>query len=111
MLAAIAGLAVARTPWALAVVALVWGVGTGTNWVMAHTSMQRHASDLEIGRLAAFDELLVTVAMVASAFIGAVVVERASIAAAAATGVGLGVLGLIAVATTVAAITAPRAPA
>ena len=59
MLIAVAGLAFARAPWALAVVAFTWGLGTGSNWVMAHTAMQRHASDHEIGRLAAFDELVV----------------------------------------------------
>ncbi|MBK9031247.1 MAG: MFS transporter [Myxococcales bacterium] len=108
MLVAVAGLTVARSPLALAVVALTWGLGTGTNWVMAHTAMQRHASDLEIGRLAAFDELVVTLAMVASAFIGAVVVEEAGVAAAAAVAVALGVVGAAAVAVTVGAVTARR---
>ncbi len=108
MLTAVAGLAVAESPWALAVVAFTWGLGTGSNWVMAHTAMQRHASDHEIGRLAAFDELLVTLAMVASAFIGAAIASAASLTATALAAAGLGAIGLALVAAAVGAITAPR---
>lgn len=93
MLAAIAWLAIARDPVSLAAAALLWGMGTGTNWVLSHVGIQRHASDRVIGRLAAFDELLASVAMAAGAVIGALVVERASLAAAALTGVGLGLAG------------------
>ena len=108
MLIAVAGLAVTRDPLGLAAVALVWGVGTGTNWVLAHTALQRHATDAVIGRLAAFDELLVTVAMVVSAFAGAVVADAAGAGAAALTGVALGVLGLSAAAAVVTRAGAPR---
>lgn len=108
MLLAVAGLAVARDPLGLAAVSLVWGVGTGTNWVLAHTALQRHATDAVIGRLAAFDELLVTVAMVVSAFAGAVVADAAGAGAAALTGVALGVLGLSAAAAVVTRAGAPR---
>jgi MFS family permease len=104
MFAAVAALAIAREPWSLAIVALVWGLGTGTNWVMAHTALQTHASDLEIGRLAAFDELLVTLAMVISAFVGALVAEQISIAAAPLAGVALGILGVLAAAGVVAMV-------
>lgn len=108
MLTSITGLAIARAPWALAIVAMGWGLGTGTNWVMAHTAMQHHASDLEIGRLAAFDELLVTLAMVVSAFIGAAVIDGAGTTAAALVSVGLGLVGLAAVAIVVAVATSAR---
>lgn len=106
LLVAIAGLAVARAPWALAILALAWGVGTGTNWVLSHAALQRHADDEVIGRLAAVDELLTSMAMVGAAFAGAAVAER--VAAVAGLGVGLGGLGLVAV---VALTSRPRSAA
>ena len=107
MLAAIAALAVARTPVALVAVAFVWGAGSGTNWVLCHAAMQRESPDEVIGRLAAFDELMVTLAMVLSAFAGAAAVAIAGTGAAALTGVGLGVVGLTAVAAVVTAASGP----
>lgn len=47
-----------------------------------------------IGRLAAFDELLVTLAMVVSAFVGAAVVTAFSLYAAPMAGVALSLVGL-----------------
>lgn len=105
MFAAVAALALARDPLGLCACALVWGIGTGTNWVMSHAAIQRHANDAVIGRLAAFDELLVTGAMVASALAGAVIADASGPSAAALTGVGLGIAAL-----TVAALIARRAP-
>jgi MFS family permease len=91
--AGIAALAVARSPAALVIVSLVWGVGTGTNWVLAHTALQRESGDAVIGRLAAFDELLVTVAMVASAFAGAWITTHTGVAAGAVGGAAIGGAG------------------
>lgn len=105
MLGAVAGLAFARDRVTLSIVALAWGIGTGTNWVMSHVAIQRNAGDVVIGRLAAFDELLVSVAMAGSAVIGAVIAEHVGLGATALTGVGLGLLGLAA-----AAILVARAP-
>ncbi len=82
----------------LVAVCLVWGIGTGSNWVLAHAALQRHSSDEVIGRLAAFDELLVTLAMVISAFVGAAVITWVGIGAAPLVGVGLGLLGVLAAA-------------
>ncbi|MBL9018574.1 MAG: MFS transporter [Myxococcales bacterium] len=96
-LVAITGLAVTRSPIALALAALVWGVGTGANWVLAHTSLQQHAGEDVIGRLAAFDELLVTSAMVFSAFVGAVVFDAGGLAAVPLLGSALGLVGVVAV--------------
>ncbi len=97
-LAAIAALAWVREPVALALVAGAWGIGTGTNWVLTHAALQRHAPDAVIGRLAALDELLVTVAMVGSAFAGAAVVDALDVApgAAALVGAALGAVALAA---------------
>ncbi len=105
MLTAVTGLAFARDAVTLSIVALLWGIGTGTNWVMSHVAVQRHAGDRVIGRLAAFDELLVSVAMAGSAVVGALVAEHVGLGATALTGVGLGLAGLAA-----AAILVARAP-
>lgn len=95
-LVAIGSLGFVRGAVPLLVLCLVWGVGTGSNWVLAHASLQQHANDEVIGRLAAFDELLVTLAMVASAFLGAAVITWVGLAAAPLAGVGFAVLGLLA---------------
>ena len=96
---AIGSLAFVRGAGPLVALCLVWGIGTGSNWVLSHAALQRHSSDEVIGRLAAFDELLVTLAMVVSAFVGAAVTTWIGIAAAPLVGVGLGLLGLLAAST------------
>jgi Transmembrane secretion effector len=95
---AIAALGVVRGAGPLVALCLVWGIGTGSNWVLSHAALQRYSSDEVIGRLAAFDELLVTLAMVISAFVGAAVITWIGMAAAPLAGVGLGLLGLLAAA-------------
>jgi predicted MFS family arabinose efflux permease len=77
---------------ALAAVALVWGMATGTNWVLSHTRLQARASDRVLGRLAAFDELLVAVATSAGAIFGALVTESASPRLSALTCVPLAIV-------------------
>jgi predicted MFS family arabinose efflux permease len=106
MLSAIVGLAFARDPFTLPLVTLAWGVGTGTNWVLCHVAIQRHAADRVIGRLAAFDELLASVAMAAGAVTAAVVIEHVGLREAALAGAGLGLACLA-----VAAVLVARAPA
>ena len=106
MLSSLCGLAFARDPVTLALVALTWGIGTGTNWVMCHVAIQRHAPDRVIGRLAAFDELLASVAMATGAVVAALVAERSGLIESSLTGVGLGLAGLA-----IAAILVARAPA
>lgn len=91
--AGVALLGVVQGGAALVIVALVWGMGTGTNWMLAHTELQRRADDETIGRLAAFDELMVTAAMVGSALVAAALVEPYGIGAALGAGVGLGGAG------------------
>ncbi|NVB78858.1 MAG: MFS transporter [Kofleriaceae bacterium] len=95
-LVAIGALTVARSPVVLSLVCLTWGIGTGSNWVLAHSSLQRNASDAVIGRLAAFDELLVTLGMVVSAFVGAAAMTMFGSATGPLVGVALGVAGLAA---------------
>ncbi len=97
MIGAIGSLGSVRGPGPLIALCLVWGVGTGSNWVLSHAALQHHSSDEVIGRLAAFDELLVTLAMVVSAFVGAAVITWVGLAAAPLAGVGLGVIGLVVV--------------
>ena len=98
---AIATLAFATSTTALAVAVLAWGTGTGANWVLCHAAMQRHSNDAVIGRLAAFDELLVTLAMVASAFVAAAGASWIDPAAAPLAGTLLGALGIAAMTTVV----------
>lgn len=93
-LVSITALGSARSPLALALICFAWGCGTGANWVLAHAALQRHSSDAVIGRLAAFDELLVTLSMVASAFVGAAVTDAFGLAAGPLAGVVLAILGL-----------------
>lgn len=93
-LVAICALTFARSAPALSLVCLTWGIGTGSNWVLAHSSLQRHASDAVIGRLAAFDELLVTLGMVVSAFAGAAAMTTFGSSSGPIVGVVLGVAGL-----------------
>jgi predicted MFS family arabinose efflux permease len=93
-IAAIAALGAARSAPALVLVCLAWGTGVGSNWVLSHTALQREANDEVIGRLAAFDELLVIVTMTASAFAGAATVLWFGLAAAPPVGALLGALGV-----------------
>ncbi len=95
-IASIAALAVARSPLSLSLVCLGWGTGIGSNWVLTHASLQRLSGDAIIGRLAAFDELIVTVAMVIAAFAGAAVITWIDLSYAPLLGVGLGLFGLAA---------------
>jgi len=58
-------------PWLLLFVALVWGMGGGSNWVLSSSSLQRLAPGDMVGRLSSLDEFTTTAAMVAGAFLGA----------------------------------------
>jgi len=93
-LVSIAALGFTRSPWTIAIVCFAWGCGTGANWVLAHAALQRNSSDAVIGRLAAFDELLVTLSMVVSAFVGALVTDVLGLSAAPLAGVLLAIAGL-----------------
>ena len=90
--ASVAAIGLVDARLGLALVALAWGIGAGTNWVASHAELLRRAPDAALGRLAAFDELLVAVATVLGTFVGALVVvthgERPAALAAATIGLG-----------------------
>ncbi len=108
MIGAIVSLALARSPAALVAVTLVWGIGSGTNWVLSHSALQRHSPDEVIGRLAAFDELLVTLAMVIGVFAGAGAVLASGNSAAALVAGALGACGIAAAAVIARLVSGPR---
>jgi MFS family permease len=88
----VASLGWVRGAVVLSIASFVWGMGSGANWVMSSTQLQTLAPPAVIGRLAAFDELLVTTGMVASAYGGAFVASRHD----ERTGVLFGIAGPIA---------------
>ncbi len=77
---------VEKVPVLLLVAALVWGMGSGANWVLSSAALQRLAPDSHIGRLASLDDLTMTAAMIAGAFGGAAVLEGGAGAAVAGAG-------------------------
>ncbi|WP_438005323.1 MFS transporter [Sorangium sp. So ce321] len=91
--ASIAALAVTRHWAALLAVVLAWGLGSGANWVLSSSEIQRLSPDRFVGRLSAIDNLALTVGLCAALLGGAVLVERTSAPGAAAwLGLGAGVL-------------------
>jgi predicted MFS family arabinose efflux permease len=83
-------------PLLLLVIVLVWGLGTGSNWVVSSAQMQRHAPDHMIGRLSSLDNLSGTLAMVTGALGGGVSIERGARETVVTAGaVALGVLGWV----------------
>jgi MFS family permease len=79
---------------------LVWGMGSGANWVLSSAALQTLAPDRVIGRLSSLDDLTTTAAMVAGAFVGGAVCEGGlGAGAAAAVGALLGLAGWLALAT------------
>ncbi|WP_437974393.1 MFS transporter [Sorangium sp. So ce295] len=90
---AIAVFAVTRHPAALLAVVLVWGLGSGANWVLSSTEIQRLSPDRFVGRLSAADNLALTVGLCGTLLGGAFLVERAGAPAASAwLGLGAGVV-------------------
>jgi hypothetical protein len=95
--AAIAAFSVTRHAAALMAVALVWGLGSGANWVLSSAEIQRLSPDRFVGRLSAIDNLALTVGLCATSLGGAVLVERVGVPGAAAwLGLGAGVLAWLA---------------
>lgn len=80
-------------PTLLVAMALFWGIGTGTNWVLTAANLQRQAPDSMIGRLSSIDELFTTGSLVFGTFVAAALLEAGlSMPQVAATGIGLGTL-------------------
>ena len=93
----IALFSIARS-WPLLVLgALTWGSGTGSNWVLTTSEIQRLSPDRFVGRLSAIDELTFTVGMCMSALLGATLVDVTGVSASSAwLGLALGIPGWIA---------------
>jgi hypothetical protein len=77
----------------LLVITLLWGMGTGTNWVLSSANLQRLAPDEMIGRLASIDELWTTACLVIGAILAAWLLETGLTMPEVATiGTGLGMV-------------------
>jgi len=73
-------------------VALCWGMGTGANWVLSSSAIQRLSPDSHIGRLASLDELSSAVSVIVGAAMSAAILPHAGAVAAAGTGALAGAL-------------------
>jgi MFS family permease len=73
-------------PPAILLVPLVfaWGLGTGSNWVLSTTTVQRLAPDRFLGRLSAANDLSSTLGQVLGALLGGAVADATGTPAAAA---------------------------
>ncbi|UQA62532.1 MFS transporter [Polyangium aurulentum] len=80
-------------PALLLLLALLWGIGTGTNWVMSSAALQQKAPDSMIGRLASLDDLGATSAIVTGALVGGALLEHGA-ASKLAVAAGSSLIGL-----------------
>ena len=88
----VAGFALIGTGRALLVVALIWGLGVGANWVMSTTRLQQRAPDAMLGRLSAMDFIAFTTGQSLAALAGGALADWTGEPAMAAwLGLGLGV--------------------
>jgi MFS family permease len=95
--AGIGAFAVSGGVAALVVTGLIWGAGTGANWVLTTTRLQVEAPDALRGRLAALDVLAFTLGQTSTAVAGAYVgTWLGSPAAAAWVGLAAGVAAWVA---------------
>lgn len=65
-----------REPMVLLASSAIWGLGTGTNWVLSSAALQVSAPDPVLGRLSALDTLLMTLAQAGAALFGAILIEQ-----------------------------------
>jgi MFS family permease len=80
-------------PVALLAITLLWGIGTGTNWVLSSANLQRLAPDDMIGRLSSLDELCTTACLVLGAILAAWLLEVGlTMPEVAIIGTGLGMV-------------------
>jgi MFS family permease len=107
-LVAFAGIAFfARTldPAAILAVVLVWGTGSGANWVLSSAELQRRSDAGFVGRLAAIDELACSGLQVLSALAAALALRAG--ASIEATTIGAVVAGAAAWGALIASTRAP----
>jgi len=70
-LTGMASLSTSSSSWVAGVMALVWGAGSGLNWVQSTTALQERVDGAVVGRHAALDQLSFTAMMSLSALLGA----------------------------------------
>lgn len=78
IIAALVGMLAFTVPlptWAVVLGTSVWGLGTGANWVLSQTELQRRAPADLVGKASALDALALTLGMSSAALVGGVVVE------------------------------------
>jgi len=75
-LGAVIAFTLVRSPLAIGVLAFLWGTGSGANWVVSSTVIQKTAPDAVLGRVTALDDLALTLVQSASAVGGAAMVDR-----------------------------------
>lgn len=81
----------------LVLAAFIWGMGSGSNWVLPTTQMQRLSPDKYIGRLSAIDGLTWTLTTCVGALLGAALVDRLGVPPVTAWfGLALGVVSWVA---------------
>jgi hypothetical protein len=68
-----------EVPPILLVAALGWGMGSGANWVLSSTLIQRLSGDARIGRLSSIDELGSVAALLVGATLAAVLLSFAGL--------------------------------
>jgi hypothetical protein len=68
-------LALVTSPVLIVVSALLWGMGSGANWVLSTSDIQAHAGDAYLGRMLALDGLLVAGAICGTSIGSALAVE------------------------------------
>lgn len=88
VLAALVGIALLAVSRGIAVAmlaaALVWGMGTGANWMLSSAELQRRAPDHAIGRLAGLDMLSVELSFGLAALGAGLLVDATRVPATAA---------------------------
>lgn len=84
----VAAFALPLPGWTPVLAALLWGCGTGANWMISGAEVQRLSDDDTIGRLSGLDFLCVELAFALSALVGGLVIEGTG-QVAAGVGVGL----------------------
>jgi MFS family permease len=110
--AGIAALGVGDGGWWCLLPVWLWGMGSGSNWMIASAELQRHADDAAIGRLSGLDLLAVEVSFACSALAGGWAVEATGrIGSAAAVGLVLGGCGWAALALGLRHVARRQAPA
>ncbi len=97
--AGVAGVAVAgHFGWwtGFTVATFIWGMGTGANWMISSSQLQRESDDTAVGRLSGLDMLLIESCFAVSALCAGALVERTHLpTSAAGLALVLGIAGFV----------------